>query len=227
MESLSHSLTHSLTHTHTDLHSLSFAWQAWHNLHCQGVGCTPWRPLGLRLVCVAGVGQCSLPRGLMYALAFLVSPPLLRRRLVTICTAKVSDVRPGVPCFSASFVWQVWRIAEITPALTHSLTHSITYIRIISIIIIIIIIIIVIIIIIITIIIIMYQRCLAATWLAERVHKMCGCARGVQNLIWSAEVWWAHHRFDSMSEKNIAWWNPMKAKQFTHNLPYVHTYIDT
>ena len=26
--------------------SASFAWQAWDNVHCQGVGCTPWRPSG-------------------------------------------------------------------------------------------------------------------------------------------------------------------------------------
>ena len=91
-----HSLTHSLTH--------AFAWQAWDNVHCQGVGCTPWRPsgvpwaplvlrgrrgtmctakgsnvrpsvpsvsLGLGCFCVAGVGQCALPRGRMYALASL------------------------------------------------------------------------------------------------------------------------------------------------------------
>ena len=104
----------SLTHSFT-----SFASQAWDNVHCQGVGCTPWRPLGsasfawqahslththsltlthslisfawagvgqcalprgwmyalaslgLRLFCVAGVGQCALPRGRMYALASL------------------------------------------------------------------------------------------------------------------------------------------------------------
>ena len=87
---------------------LSFAWQAWHNVHCQGVGCTPWRPLGLRLFCVAGVAQCALPRGRMYALASLGSPPLLRGRRGTMCTAKGSDVRPGVPWVSASFAWQVW-----------------------------------------------------------------------------------------------------------------------
>ena len=58
--------------------SASFAWQAWHNVHCQGVGCTPSRPLGLRLFCVAGMAQCALPRARMYALAFLGSPPLLR-----------------------------------------------------------------------------------------------------------------------------------------------------
>ena len=146
--------------------SASFAWQAWDNVHCQGVGCTPRgsagvpgsppllrgrrgtmctvkgsdvRPgvplasLGLRLFCVAGVGQCALPRGRMYAPGFRWrpwvsasfawqawdnvhcqgvgctprgsagvpgSPPLLRGRRGTMCTAKGSDVRPGVPLAS-------------------------------------------------------------------------------------------------------------------------------
>ena len=71
--------------------SAAFAWQAWDNVHCQGVGCTPWRPLGLRLFCVAGVAQCALPRGRMYALASLGSPPLLRGRRGTMCTTKGSD----------------------------------------------------------------------------------------------------------------------------------------
>ena len=74
----------------------------------KGVGCTPWRPLGLRFFCAAGVGQCALPRGLMYALASLGAPPLLRGRRRTMCTAKGSDVRPGVPWGSASFAWQAW-----------------------------------------------------------------------------------------------------------------------
>ena len=96
----------------------AFAWQAWDNVHCQGVGCTPWRPfgspplwrllrgrrgtmwtakgsdvrpgvpLGLRLFggfCVAGVGQCALPRGRMYALASL-----------------------WVSASLAAFAWQAW-----------------------------------------------------------------------------------------------------------------------
>ena len=109
--------------------SAAFAWQAWDNVHRQGVGCTPWRPsgvppvsLGLRRFCVAGVGQCALPRGRMYALASLRrpsgvpwSPPLLRGRRGTMCTAKGSDVRPGVPpaflrcpLVSAAFAWQAW-----------------------------------------------------------------------------------------------------------------------
>ena len=88
--------------------SAAFAWQAWDNVHCQGVGCTPWRPLGLRFFCVAGVGQCALPRGRMYALASVGAPPLLRGRRGTMCTAKGSDVRPDVPWGSASFAWQAW-----------------------------------------------------------------------------------------------------------------------
>ena len=114
--------------------SAAFAWQAWDNVRCQGVGCTPWRPLGLHLfcvagvgqcalprgrmyalaslgapsLCVAGVGQCALPRGRMYALASLGAPPLLCGRRGTMCTAKGSDVRPGVPWGSAAFAWQAW-----------------------------------------------------------------------------------------------------------------------
>ena len=120
-----HSLTHSLTrtHSHTLTHSLTHslshslcvagvrgrrAWQAWHNVHYQGVGCTPWRPLGLRRFCVAGVAQCEQPRGRMYALASLGAPPLLRGRRGTMCTAKGSDVRSGVPWGSAAFAWQAW-----------------------------------------------------------------------------------------------------------------------
>ena len=129
--------------------SASFAWQAWGNVHCQGLGCTPWRPLGLRRFRVAGLGQCALPRARMYALASLGSPPLLRGRRGTMCTAKGSDVRPGVPWVSASFAWQAWHNVHcqglgctpwrplclrrfcvagvaVTHTLTDSLTHSLT-----------------------------------------------------------------------------------------------------
>ena len=129
--------------------SASFAWQAWHNVHCQGLGCTPWRPLGLRFFCVAGVAQCALPRGRMYALASLGSPPLLRGRRGTMCSAKGSDICPGVPWVSASFAWQAWhnvhcqgvgctpwrplglRLFSVTHShtLTHSLIHSLTHAR--------------------------------------------------------------------------------------------------
>ena len=57
--------------------SASFAWQAWDNVHCQGVGCTPR-------------GSAGVPG----------SPPLLRGRRGTMCIAKGSDVRPGVPLAS-------------------------------------------------------------------------------------------------------------------------------
>ena len=200
--------------------SASFAWQAWDNVHCQGVGCTPRgsagvpgsppllrgrrgtmctakgsdvRPgvplasLGIRLFCVAGVGQCALPRGRMYAPGFCWrpwlsasfawqawdnvhcqgvgctprgsagvpgSPPLLRGRRGTMCTAKGLDVRPGVPLaslglrlfcvagvgqcarwmyapgfrwrpwVSASFAWQAWSSSLTSP---HSLTLSLSH----------------------------------------------------------------------------------------------------
>ena len=109
--SLTHSIIHSLTHSLISLtHSLISL-----TLHCQRVGCTPWRPLvlfGLRSFCVAGVAQSPLPRGRMYALASpgaVWSPQLLRGRRGTISTAKGSDVRPAVPwcCLvSAAFAWQ-------------------------------------------------------------------------------------------------------------------------
>ena len=167
-----HAHAHSLTHTHTLTHPLthslcalprgriyapgfrwrpwvsaSFAWQAWDNVECQGVGCTPrglLASLGLRLFCVAGAGQCALSRGRMYAPGFRWrpwvsasfawqardnvhcqgvgctprgsagvpgSPPLLRGRRGTMCTAKGSHVRPGFrwrPWVSTSFAWQAW-----------------------------------------------------------------------------------------------------------------------
>ena len=56
------------------LGSAAFAWQAWDNAECQGVGCTPWRPSGVPW-----------------------APLLLRGRRGAMCTAKGSDVRPGVP----------------------------------------------------------------------------------------------------------------------------------
>jgi len=83
-----------------------FAWQAWDNVHPQGIGCAPWRPLGLGLLWVAGVGQCTPPRGRMYALASLGSPPHLRGRCGTMYTPKGSDIGPGVPWVSAPFSCQ-------------------------------------------------------------------------------------------------------------------------
>ena len=172
--------------------SASFAWQAWDNVHCQGVGCTPrgsagvpgsppllrgrrgtmctvkgsdvrlgvpLASLGLRLFCVAGVGQCALSRGRDVRLGFRWrpwvsasfawqawdnvhcqgvgctprgsagvpgSPPLLRGRRGTMCTAKGSDVRPGVPL--ASLGLRFFCVAGVGQcALTHSRTHSLTH----------------------------------------------------------------------------------------------------
>ena len=87
--------------------SASFAWQAWDNVHCQGVGCTPRGSAGHPWVSASfawqawdnvrcqGVG-CT-PRG---SAGVPGSPPLLRGRRGTMCTAKGSDVRPGVPLAS-------------------------------------------------------------------------------------------------------------------------------
>ena len=53
---------------------------------------------------MTGVGQRILPRGLIYALAFLGAPPLLRGMRGTRCTAKGSDVSPGVRLFCVTGV---------------------------------------------------------------------------------------------------------------------------
>ena len=121
--SLTQSLTHSLTHSSHNLHCQGVGYTPWrplglrrfcvtgvgqYALHCQGVGYMPWRPLGLRRLCVAGVGQSALPRGWMYALTSLGAPRLLRGRRGTMYAAKGSDVRPCVPWGSASFTWQAW-----------------------------------------------------------------------------------------------------------------------
>ena len=57
--------------------SAAFAWQAWDNVHCQGVGCMPRVPLvsrGFRLFCVVAVGPCALIRGRMYGPGFRWRP---------------------------------------------------------------------------------------------------------------------------------------------------------
>ena len=68
---------------------------------------SPRRPPGVPPVsprfCVAGVGQCALPRGRMYPPVSLRCPLFLRGRRGTMCTAKGSDVRPGVPPVSLCF----------------------------------------------------------------------------------------------------------------------------
>ena len=81
-----------------------FAWQAWDNVHCQGVGCTPWRPwvsASFASQAWANVhgrhGTMCTARGSDVRPGVPGSPSLLRGRRGTICTAKGLDVRPGVP----------------------------------------------------------------------------------------------------------------------------------
>ena len=90
--------------------SASFAWQAWDNVHCQGVGCTPR-------------GSTGVPG----------SPPLLRGRRGAMCIAKGSDVRPGVPLaslglrlFCVAGVGQCALSRALIYSLTYLLTHSLT-----------------------------------------------------------------------------------------------------
>ena len=141
ISSLSHSLTR--THTHTDLHSLhhtsslshlhthtsSLTYNHSHThtsslspVHCQGVGCTPWRPSGVPWsppfcrwllcgrrgawctargsdFCVAGAALGALPRGRMYALASLRCP------LVSAGGFRVVGV-------ALAFAWQARRLVH-------------------------------------------------------------------------------------------------------------------
>ena len=72
--------------------------------------CHAWDNIGVRCFYVAGVGQCALSRCRMYVLASLGlrvscvagvgqrwASLLLRGRRATMCAAKGSDVCPGVP----------------------------------------------------------------------------------------------------------------------------------
>ena len=74
--------------------------------------------LGLRVFCVAGVGQCALPRGRMYALASL--------GLRVFCVAGM-----GLRRFCVAGVGQcalprgqIYALAGVEHVLTRSLTHS-------------------------------------------------------------------------------------------------------
>ena len=89
--SLTHSFTHSLTHslTHSCTHSLT-------HTHTQ-------------LTLTHSLNSLTLTHSLS-----LTHSPLLRRRRGTMCTAKGSDVRPGVP----------WAPPLLRGRHTHSLTHS-------------------------------------------------------------------------------------------------------
>ena len=80
--------------------SASFAWQAWDNVHCQGIGCT-------------SRGSAGVPGSLS----------LLRARRGTMCTAKGSDVRPGVPLASLGLC--LFCVAGVGPcALSRGRMHA-------------------------------------------------------------------------------------------------------
>ena len=138
MHSLTHTHTHS-THTHsTHSHSLtltlthSLAHSLTHlfcvagvdNVHCQGVGCTPWRPLGsasfawqahslthshslTHLFCVAGVEQCALPRVGCTPWRPLGSASIAWQAWDNVHCQGVGCT-PWRPLGSASSAWQVW-----------------------------------------------------------------------------------------------------------------------
>ena len=54
--------------------SAAFAWQAWHNVHWQAVGCTPWCPCGVRLVLPSSsfLPSLSLTLSLIHSLIHLL-----------------------------------------------------------------------------------------------------------------------------------------------------------
>ena len=139
-----HSHTHSRTHSHS-LTQCSFCeagggqcalprdrtWQAWDNVHGQGVGCTPWRPLGSASFAWQAWDNVYA-KGLDVRPGVPCAPLLLRGRRGTMCIAKGSDVRPGVPWDNVHgqgvgcTPWRCLGSASLThslPLLTPSLTH--------------------------------------------------------------------------------------------------------
>ena len=115
--------------------SASFAWQAWDNVHCQGVGCTPRGSAGVPgsppllrgrrgtswdNVHCQGVG-CTL----WGSAGVPGSPPLLRGRRGTMCIVKGSDVRPGVPLASLGLrLFCVAGVGQCALPSTHTHTCS-------------------------------------------------------------------------------------------------------
>ena len=105
---------HALASLWRSLGSAAFAWQAWDNLRCQGVGCSPWRPSGV-----------------------LWAPPLLPGRRGTISTAKgrmyaLESLWRSLG--SAAFAWQAWdklrfhsHSHSLTPSHSHTPPHSLTH----------------------------------------------------------------------------------------------------
>ena len=110
--------------------------------------------LGLRLFCVAGTGQCALPRGRMYALGFGWRPWVSASFVwqvwdnVHFCVAGVGQcaLPRGQCALLVAFAWQAWDTVltlthshsfhhwltrlithTLTPSLTRSLTHSLSH----------------------------------------------------------------------------------------------------
>ena len=83
------------------LGSAAFAWQAWDNVECQGVGCTPWRP-------------SAIPW----------APLLLRGRRGTMCTAK--GLLPSSYSSSRPPTHSHTSLTHHTHTHTHTHSHIIT-----------------------------------------------------------------------------------------------------
>ena len=60
---------------------------------------------GFRRFYVTGMEQCGLPRGQMYILAPLETPPLSRGRRGILCITKESHIYPGFPWDFVTFAW--------------------------------------------------------------------------------------------------------------------------
>ena len=98
--------------------SASFAWQAWDNVSSQGVGCTPWRPSGSASFAWQAWDNVHCQEGRMYALASL--------GLRVFCVAGM-----GLRRFCVAGVGQcalprgqIYALAGVEHVLTRSLTHS-------------------------------------------------------------------------------------------------------
>ena len=92
----------SLISVWSPLGSVAFVWQVWNNLHCHGVGCTPWRPSGVPLASRWRPSD-----------VFLTS---VWRRLVYF----------GLRCFA----WHAWNsISELPSSCTHYLLCTALYLR--------------------------------------------------------------------------------------------------
>ena len=98
--------TYTLSSFRCPLGSAAFAWQAWGNVRCHGVGCTASRPSG-----VPG------------------SPPLLRGRRGTLCSHSFTRTHSFIHSFIHSLTHSLTHalMHSLTRSITHTLTHSLTH----------------------------------------------------------------------------------------------------